>query len=1251
MDLWPPSRSLASKNKNKDDRAIPVVGLGSNIVTLSQRNGRLDWTSVVADCLTPPEWERVKLRVGKPVLCFPRTRPPPLQIPATSVHQRAEQGANFLRTHLPEVDISAEIIRDEIALDEGVSLRDQDFNPFQGNLLEHISVGVDGDRKSTYLIFPTGENNKELNLSPLSYSPADSPTFKPSSKPKLVFSSPIQQLSALDDSDSSFLAIRTFGPTNFLQVKHTGATEHQSNVQLLELGHIDRTFTGNNLIVDVKASRPGEYVLASTTGTVYNCSFANAKANVTLIHTPEAAQDDFWRVVPLPHSEAVLLISKNHFEWLDTRSRTSTIMHSSSSKRQAITSAASLATPHLLSVCTTENILWIDRRKPEHPLLAYKHGRQRDRTLRLDRFPSNTGHLFLSSQKNDLITIYDIETADTNHISLRTSPYCLPAVNGYNSVYTGRTILSYSTNKLNATMFSLSEWGSLHALDVQDPELDVKEYFPTIVEWSEEVKTLHLKSGGLLADTGPRGSQQVMRVDLTGAYDRAFRQHFKAAAEAEEQNAESVYDLLEQLPTFWQSNSTPIEHMLTTYDIAFATGDEPEAASRADFLTGSVVNSHRGYRALMQGRLSSRGIRKNAPWHYDLRGTIERLDLETLGDHVEFENSLHQYDLLKDDGRSVASIKLESDAREQLVLDMALASDVYSAHPFTKVGVDDELNALTEALSLGEDIPPVTFRYLRPVNHSHNPGEDEEEKQSGVLTTSLGARLLLKEWEVGTDPNDYVYRDPYGDAEPQGPYPAPQVPQRERLTQVAQSQRPPMVIATASLQPPAIIPEPKKLASHSQGSLPPIRAAHSQGSLMNTQTPASQNLMASTQVLPGPFGGRPAPGKKAAKKRVGVVQSHEAGLLDSPASVLYGWKKAINFSSLNFLRTSSSILYDPVALHETLRRNKAVVCALSASYVSTFAGYPLDSLKSRLQTTKTPITIPRLAAIVYREEGIVGFYRGIWIPLITISFVRAASFTIYSRTRETFRNNHWLTRDSALDAALVGGISGAMSGALISFASAQYASRIIYLYSLLAFELVKVRRQLEYSIAASKGVTLKKPPGTLQAVREIFRSNGFPGLYTGFRLHFLRDTSGTMLYFLEYDGLRHLLGRTRSGEQGPTPSWLPIPESVVPFVCGSFSGVTSWALIYPLDVVKTKIQQRALAGERYRGVWETFHRLIRGPDPQAPKPLLAGVARIYRGLGVSAVRSITTHGLLWTLFDAVANYIDNLPSPPQEGKS
>jgi solute carrier family 25 carnitine/acylcarnitine transporter 20/29 len=39
-------------------------------------------------------------------------------------------------------------------------------------------------------------------------------------------------------------------------------------------------------------------------------------------------------------------------------------------------------------------------------------------------------------------------------------------------------------------------------------------------------------------------------------------------------------------------------------------------------------------------------------------------------------------------------------------------------------------------------------------------------------------------------------------------------------------------------------------------------------------------------------------------------------------------------------------------------------------------------------------------------------------------------------------------------------------------------------------------------IAARKHIKLLKPPGTIEAVKDILRTNGITGLYTGFRLHF-----------------------------------------------------------------------------------------------------------------------------------------------------
>ncbi|KAF8310049.1 mitochondrial carrier [Cantharellus anzutake] len=306
------------------------------------------------------------------------------------------------------------------------------------------------------------------------------------------------------------------------------------------------------------------------------------------------------------------------------------------------------------------------------------------------------------------------------------------------------------------------------------------------------------------------------------------------------------------------------------------------------------------------------------------------------------------------------------------------------------------------------------------------------------------------------------------------------------------------------------------------------------------------------------------------------------------------------------------------AIIPTLKSERTIVSATVSSLISTFAGYPLDSLKSRLQARRTPITVFRLGIGIWREEGVAGFFRGIWIPLFTISAVRAASFTIYTGTKEALQKAHWLDNRRLTHVVLAGWFGGAISGS--------------------------VRRQLEFSIAEKRGVVLHKAPSTAASVLDIVHQSGVRGLYTGFHLHLLRDTLGTAMYFAEYDCFRRILGRLPSGAQGPQPAWLPfhLPDSLLPFLCGSFAGVSSWAIIYPLDVVKTKVQQRALSGEQYRSALETFTRLVRGTDPDKPKPIYLGLARLYRGLGVSASRSIITHGVLWTMFDKVGVLIDSL---------
>jgi solute carrier family 25 carnitine/acylcarnitine transporter 20/29 len=217
-------------------------------------------------------------------------------------------------------------------------------------------------------------------------------------------------------------------------------------------------------------------------------------------------------------------------------------------------------------------------------------------------------------------------------------------------------------------------------------------------------------------------------------------------------------------------------------------------------------------------------------------------------------------------------------------------------------------------------------------------------------------------------------------------------------------------------------------------------------------------------------------------------------------------------------------------------------------------------------------------------------WRGLPLPLVSISIVRTISFTIYSETKalvERFKTGWEHVNDATmssrpvsptvLSVALASSIAGAASGSVVSLGSAP-------------FELVKVRRQLEYQIERDKRVrsirlaggtgpgslgnsilaskTEKelmanfKPPGTWAAVKDIHSRYGPKGLWSGFKLHMLRDTLGTTLYFAEYDALRFVLGRDpKTGLQGKVPEWarhLGIREGTVAFAAGAFAGVTSW---------------------------------------------------------------------------------------------
>ncbi|KAF7185419.1 putative mitochondrial carrier C29A3.11c [Pseudocercospora fuligena] len=321
------------------------------------------------------------------------------------------------------------------------------------------------------------------------------------------------------------------------------------------------------------------------------------------------------------------------------------------------------------------------------------------------------------------------------------------------------------------------------------------------------------------------------------------------------------------------------------------------------------------------------------------------------------------------------------------------------------------------------------------------------------------------------------------------------------------------------------------------------------------------------------------------------------------------------------------------------KRYRTEIAASSSSVLSTFAAFPLDFAKSRMQSYETGF----LATVkdAYKAEGLRAFWRGVCPPLISVTVVRTISFSLYQKAKYALDASIYrVTGESPLVTANAPGsyptlstmtcfgLAGASAGAVITTISCP-------------FELTKLNEQLAGKMAREAALKAQReskmpagsppsPPvvdlksgGSMATARRLVRDRGIQGLYAGYRLHLLRDTVGTAIYFMTYESAKQLMGNAR-GKSATSP------YAVI--VAGGLCGIVSWACavvaaIYPVDVAKTLYQKALLsAGSGY-----------------AARPDIKFFEfGSYRGLGVSVLRSCIINMIFFSNFELVKKQINAL---------
>lgn len=226
------------------------------------------------------------------------------------------------------------------------------------------------------------------------------------------------------------------------------------------------------------------------------------------------------------------------------------------------------------------------------------------------------------------------------------------------------------------------------------------------------------------------------------------------------------------------------------------------------------------------------------------------------------------------------------------------------------------------------------------------------------------------------------------------------------------------------------------------------------------------------------------------------------------------------------------------------------------------------------------------------KEGIRGVYRGMSSPLAGVAGINAIVFGVYGNVQ---RN---LNDPSALNSYL---IAGAAAGFSQSFFSSP-------------MELAKSRVQVN-------GDTF----GPLKCLKDIYYKEGYRGIFRGLNITIVREVPAFSSYFITYE----YLTRTKNNEP---------PSTMRMLMAGGLAGVVSWAIVYPVDVLKSRIQVDGMVHpSKYLNAYDCLIKSIKSE----------GHSFLFKGLTPALVRSFPVNAacfvvVTWTMRIAHGDWYDQI---------
>jgi hypothetical protein len=270
-----------------------------------------------------------------------------------------------------------------------------------------------------------------------------------------------------------------------------------------------------------------------------------------------------------------------------------------------------------------------------------------------------------------------------------------------------------------------------------------------------------------------------------------------------------------------------------------------------------------------------------------------------------------------------------------------------------------------------------------------------------------------------------------------------------------------------------------------------------------------------------------------------------------------------------------------------------------------------------------------------QNEGIKGFFRGLTAPLLSSSITKAIGVGVYTTAKPyaSLLQKYTISPIVLDEGASIRkqGFVLAVNNAPVSFSAGLVSGAMCSMFAC-PFEFTKLFQQIYLLQQHDLGLSPKRmPKTTYQVAKQIRRSEGFLGLFSGFRYHALRDSIGTGLYFSIYETAKILINGFATSDGNIAGTSIPM-GTVSITLAGACSGVFSWILVFPIDTVKS-LTQRDIISNIIRGL------ALKPRQPIYARSLRFPTRAMYRGLNVSILRSVLTSIAFFSGFEYLMKHV------------